>query len=614
MIRTWLYRILRGTLTGLLVGAVLGGVETAIALRGPITEMVNALQRVQLWGLNALLCGAIGAALGLVLSAAIGSAAGQTAEVQALAAETRRDPLHPWLPWVLGGVLGGVLLLQALPWVLSGRSGSPGRSALAIALVLVAAAAFSVFLRLWLKRVDYTGRGAGVAILGLPVLLVASMSLTVSAPMAGGKGAATRAREGVPNVLLITVDGLRADHVGPEARVRADSLGWMARKGVLFSQATTPSTADGPALAALLTGRHPLASGFLADGQSLPLRVPSSGKELKTLGQEFAEEGYATGAFVSSAALDARDTGLDRGFAVYDDGVGTEWRGLRRLAIPGLLALIRAGDGDPDVGTGVLRPSAMTLLRFEYWLAYHYRENFFAWVHLADPRMPFLYARQETVDLLDPLPGDAGRAHAGRVVQLDEILGELFKALEADGLLDWTLIVVAGSRGYVPGGRPTVDEPWLHVPVLMYGPGLEGGAVVEDQVRLEDLAATILSSAGFRRARMGDGQSLVPLLEGREREPVHAISVAPPRSDGKCAISLRTPEWKYTRDATGRQSWYDLVEDPRELEDRSESESERVAAAASELSDLLGREVPKVVMPELGPVRAAQLRALDSAR
>ena len=520
MIRTWLYRILRGTLAGLLVGGVLGGVETAIALRGPITEMVNALQRLQLWGLNALLCGGIGAGLGLLLSAAIGSTSGQGSEIQALAVETHRDPRHPWLPWVLGGVLGGVLLAQTLPWVLSGRSGSPGRSALAVGLVLVAAAAFSVFLRLWLRRVDYTGRGGGVALLGLPVLLVASMSLTVSAPMSGGKGGATRAREGVPNVLLITVDGLRADHVGAGARVRTDSLGWMARKGVLFSQATTPSTADGPAVAALLTGRHPLASGFLADGQTLPERVPASGKELKTLAQEFDEEGYATGAFVSSAALDARATGLDRGFAVYDDGIGTEWRGLRRLAVPALFDLIRAGDSKPASGTDVLRPSAMTLLRFEYWLAYHYRQNFFAWVHVADPRMPFLYAEQATVDLIDPLPGDAGRAHAGRVVQLDEILGELFKALEEDGLLEWTLIVVAGTRGYVPGGRPTVDESWLQVPVLMYGPGLEGGAVIADQVRLEDLAPTILSSAGFRRARMGDGQSLVPLLEGAGREPV----------------------------------------------------------------------------------------------
>lgn len=614
MFRTWLFRILRGALAGLLVGGVLGGVETAIALRGPITEMVNALQRVQLWGLNALLCGAIGAVLGLVLAAAIGSVAGQDSATRSLAFETRRDPWYPWLPWVLGGVLTGVLLVQTLPWVLSGRPGSPGRSAIALCLVVVAGAAFSVFLRLWLKRVDHTGKGMAVAVLGLPVLLVASMSLAVSAPMAGGKGAATRAREGVPNLLLITVDGLRADHVGPEARVHTDSLGWLGRKGVRFAQVSTPSTAEGPALAALHTGRHPLSSGFLADGQALPLRVPATGKELETIAQKFAAEGYATGAFVSSAALDGRDTDLSRGFAVYDDGVGTDWRGLRRLAVPELRALMNADDGGPIPGTDVLRPSALTLLRFEYWLAYHYRENFFAWVHLSDPRIPFLGAENSTTDLVDPLPGDAGRAHGTRVAQLDEILGELFKALEEDGLLDWTLIVVAGSRGYVPGGRPTVDDPWLQVPVLMYGPGLEGGAVIEDQVALHDLAPTLVSAAGFRRARMGDGRSLVPLLEGRELEAKPVISVAPPRADGRCAVSLRTPRWKYTRDPGGRQAWYDLEADPRELEDLSEQHADQAGEVAAELSELLGREVPLAVVPELGPVRAARLRTLETVR
>ena len=614
MIRTWLFRILRGTLAGFLVGGVLGGVETAIALRGPITEMVNALQRLQLWGIDVLLCGAIGAAIGLLLSAALGSTLGFDSATQALAVETRRDPRHPWLPWVLGGSATGVLLVQTLPWVLSGRAGSGGRSAIALCLVVVAGAAFAIFLRLWLKRVDHSGRGGGVAVLGLPVILVATMSLTVSAPMAGGKGAATRAQQGTPNVLLITIDGLRADHVGPEGRVRADALDWLGRKGVRFTEMATPSTADGPALAALLSGRHPLASGFLADGQSLPARVPSSGKPLKTLAQEFAEEGYATGAFVSSAALDGRETELKRGFQVYDDGIGTDRRGLRRLAVPQLLAQIRGGEGKSASGPDVLRPSALTLLRFEYWLAYHYRQNFFAWVHVADPRMPFLYADHETADLRDPLPGDAGRAHSGRVVQLDEILGELFEALEADGLLEWTLIVVAGTRGYVPGGRPTVDESWVHVPVLLYGPGLEGGAEITAQARLQDMAPTILSAAGFRRARMGDGVSLVPLLEGREVAPVRAVSVSPPRADGKCAVAVRTPEWKYTRAPGGRQAWYDLGDDPRELDDRSEEQADRMRDVASDLSELLGREVPLAVVPEAGPARAAELRALETIR
>ena len=64
MTKIWLSRIGRGAAASFLVGAVVGGIETAIALRGPITEMVNALQRLQLWGLNALLCGAAAGIVG----------------------------------------------------------------------------------------------------------------------------------------------------------------------------------------------------------------------------------------------------------------------------------------------------------------------------------------------------------------------------------------------------------------------------------------------------------------------------------------------------------------------------------------------------------------------
>jgi arylsulfatase A-like enzyme len=614
MTRLWLYRILRGTLASFLVGAVLGGVETMLVLRGPVTEMVNALERLQLWGLNVLLCGGLAALIGLLLSAAVGSAAGHTPEIQSLALETQRDPRHPWLPWVIGGALGGTTVLQVLPWATSTRAGGAGRAALALGLVVVAAAAVAVGLRIFLRRVDHTGRGGGLAVLGLPAALVATMSLTVSTPMAGGKGEATRAREGVPNVLLITVDGLRADHVGTRARVRTDALGWLGRKGVSFDQVIAGSTADGPGLATMLTGRHALSTGFLVDGQSLPARVPGSNKPMDTLATVLRKEGYATGAFVSSAALDGRATGLNRGFDVYDDGVGSRRRGWRRLALPTLLRWARYGGLGTPEGSEILRPGAETLIRFEHWLAYHYRQNFFAWVHIADPRMPFLYAEQRPADLYDPLPGDAGRAYGARVALLDVVLGELFEALEEDGLLDWTLVVVAGSRGYVPGGQPTIDEPWIHVPLILYGPGLEGGGTVHAQVRAQDLTPTILSAAGFRRARLGDGVSMVPLLEGREMEPLEALSVAPPRADGRSATSLRTPEWKYTRDAKGSHSYYLLESDPKEHRDRSEEYADRVEDIGGRLTDLLGREVPRVDAPSLGAVRGAELRGLDVHR
>lgn len=609
MTRLWLFRILRGTLVGFLIGAVVGGFETAIVLRTSVTELVNALQRLQLWGGNVLWTGGIGAVIGLVFSGAVGAVAGNSNEVETLAIETGRDPRHPWLPWVMGAALGGSLLVQVIPR--AGALGGGARTFMAYALVAIAAAAFAIGMRLWLHQVDHTGRGAGVALLGLPTLLVITSSLSVSTTQAGGKGEPVPNREGVPNVLLISIDGLRADHVG--SRVRTPTLRWMSRKGVVFTQATTASTADAPPAGAMLTGRHPLSSGFLADGQRLPDRDPATGRAMQTLAEKFAEEGYATGAFVSSAAMDGQASGLGRGFAVYDDGVGSRRPGAKELAVPTLRRWLASTGGRSPTGYEVLRPSAETLLRFEYWLAWHYRENFFAWVHLADPRMPFLLAEVGTDDLIDPLPGDAGRSHATRVVQLDLILSELFEALEDDGILERTLVIIVGTRGLVPGGKATVDESWTHVPLLMYGAGLEGGAKVDEQVRLIDLPATILSASGFRRSKMGDGVSLVPMLEGARGDGLHAIAVSPPRADGRCAIALRTPQWKYRRDEKGAHAWYVLPDDPKELRDRSEDFAEEVETASALLTDLLGRDVPTAVVPPADPGRAAELRALKAS-
>jgi hypothetical protein len=610
MTRVWLFRILRGTAAGLLLAAIVGGFEVAIALRTSITEVVNAIQRLQLWAINAGQLGLVGAVAGLIFSGAIGAVAGQNDEVATLAFETERDPRYPWLPWVLGGVLGVVLLVQVVPR--AAAVGGGGRTAMLYSLAGIGALAFAIGVRFWLKRVDETGKGAGLAVLGMPTLLVLSLSFAVAADQAGGKGEPTAARESVSNVLLITVDGLRIDHV--QGRVRMPTLRHLAKKGVSFSQAVTMSTADAPSAAAILTGRHPLATGFLADGQSLPRRDPATGQALPTLAEEFAEEGYVTGAFVSSAAMDGPTTGLDRGFSVYDDSVGERRPGLKRLALPTLWRWGATSGGRTPHGYQVLRPAAETLLRFEYWLAWHYRENFFAWVHLADPRMPFLGADVAAVDLIDPLPGDAGRGHSSRVVQLDMILGELFEALEDDNLLERTLVIVVGTRGFVANGVPTVDESWVHVPMILFGGGVPGGVVVDRQVRTLDLPATILSASGFRRARMGDGFSLMPILEGRPVPDGVAISVGPPRADGRCPISVRTPEAKYIRSAKGTHAWYLLPKDPKELRNRAEEFPNEVRRAGEELTALLGREVPQATIPEADPGRAAELRALTTTR
>jgi hypothetical protein len=591
-----------------LLGACLGGLEVVVALRTSVTSMLDGMDRLMLWGWGALICGLVAGGIGLAASAGLGATLGQDAATRELASDTERDPRHPWLPWVLGLVLWIVLTLQVVPGVGAGRS-----SSLLLPLVLIGAAASSILLRFWIKKVDTTGKGMALTVLGLPIVLVMTMSLAVSSPMAGGKGNMIRTKSSTMNLLLITVDGLRFDHAGPGARIRTPAINWLAKEGVQFTQAVSPSSAEAPPVAALMTGRHPLSLDMLVDGQPLPGRIPGTNTSVPTLATKLRSEGYATGAFVSSAALDGQASGLGRGFSVYDDAMDEPLRGAANLALPTLLRWSASWGNTPGAVT-VLRPAAMTLQRFDTWLAYHYAGSFFGWVHLDDPRVPFLAGSDDPQALVDPFPGEAGRASGARVALLDEMLTSLFRSLEADGLLKSTLIAVVGTRGMVPGARPSVDEGWVHVPVFLFGKGLEGPLVIEDQIRLQDLAPTLLSMVGFRHGRLGDGKTLVPLLSGQEMPTTEALSVGPPRGGPNSPVALRGSDWKFVRDSSGVERWYEIDSDPRELVDRREENAERAEAVSTQLRKVFGGEWPRPHRAPIDPGRKAQLRALEAAR
>ncbi len=613
MTRLWMFRILKGAGAAALLGAVLGGFETALVLRGSVTELVNALDRLLLWAGNAAGAGLVAGLVGTALSAGIGSVAGLSSEDRSLAIQTGRDPTGPWLPWVLGGTFIVTLVLLTLPGMSRAfvTQGGPARVGLTLLLVGVTSLAFTLGTRLVLRRLDLTGRGQGVALLGLPALLLVSMSFAVSASMVGGRGTSTKEREGVPNLLMITVDGLRADHVGAGSRVRTPTMQWMARKGVHFVQATSPSTAESAPLGAVHTGRHPLVTGFIADGQSLPPVLPGSGADLQTLAEKLGSEGYSTAAFLSSAALDGPSTGLSRGFTVYDDGLGSTRRGGNRLALATLWRWLARGTKGPQPGE-VLRSASETVSRLGEWMSWHHGENQFAWLHLSEPRNPWLVHESSPADLTDPIPGEAGRAYGARVVGLDEVIGDLLQGLEADNLLDDWLVIIAGTRGRVPGGAsPSVTEPWSHVPVILFGPNIPAGVRIDKQVRLEDLPATALTAMGFVKRRFGDGYSLMALVDGKDLGNLQAISVSPPRAeDGRCAIALREGNWKYVRDVKGDASLYDLEDDSREVDDIQEDHEDRTNAARSHIRGLLGKDQPEVVMPSIAPERASVLKAL----
>ena len=613
MTRLWLYRIAKGAGASMLLGAVMGGIEAFWVLLHTGLSM-DPLERLALWALAVGSTGAVAAALGLVFAAPFGAYLGHDPEARSLAIDTGRDPRYPWLPWVLAAVATLVLLLQGLPGTFAAE---PRHGLLRVASCLVVGALFAAAVRWFFVRLDTTGKCAAVAILGLPTLLMITSSLVVSAPLAGGKGRSVAVRAGLPNLMLITIDGLRADHVGPASRVPTPTLDWLAKKGVYFRQAITPSTAEGPANGAVLVGRHPLATGYLGTGQRLPAALPGVGarSQIPTLGDVLGREGFATAAFVSSAAVNGSASGLRRGFTVYDDDVHGGLRGATSLAVVELWSWLRySKTGTADLGE-VLRPAADTIERFEKWLSYHYRENLFVWLQLSDAVNPTLSEDSAEPDLADAIAGKAGRSYGARIVALDEELGELLSRLERQGMMNRTVVAVVGSRGVVPGStRPDVSEPWIQVPVILYGPGLELGIEISAQVRLHDLYPTLLAAVGLHRRPGGDAVSLVPLLQGQAITPLQALSISAPRADGLCAVSLRNKDHKFVRQAGGGQALYDLRRDPRELHDVSDDRAAAFEAAASHVTQTLGRAVPEAAIRRSGPGRGPRLRALSTLR
>jgi arylsulfatase A-like enzyme/Tfp pilus assembly protein PilF len=339
--------------------------------------------------------------------------------------------------------------------------------------------------------------------------------------------------------VLITIDTLRADHVGCYGAVDATTptLDALAARGVRFESAISPAPLTLPAHATLLTALDPPGHGVRSNGL-FRLR-----DELPTLAERMRGAGFATAAFVSAFVLDRR-FGLARGFDIYDDALGVQ---------------------DPDNPGVAARPADQSVDAALAWLA-DAPPRFLLWLHLYDPHAPYE----------PPVPHASrhlGAPYAGEIAFADAELGRLLAALDARFPASGTLVVATADHGESLGehGEPThaftLYDATQRVPLLMAGPGLPADRVVASQVRLADVPATLLDAAGLEPLPDADGASLLPLVRG-EPEPAARVAwletLATRLELGWSALlGVRTPEHKYIR--APRRELYDLRADPREL-------------------------------------------------
>ncbi len=300
------------------------------------------------------------------------------------------------------------------------------------------------------------------------------------------------------HVIVVTIDTLRADHVGAygHAAARTPALDRLAREGIRFDRAYSTAPITLTSHASLMTGRYPPGHGARHNGMRIDLKTP-------TLAEAFAAAGHATGAFVAAFPLDRR-FGLIKGFQTYGD--------------------VMPRDAGGRVGNE--RAGRLVVDEALAWLSAHRQDKTFLWVHLFEPHAPYGHApdRRPTTARYDD-----------DIAEADAQVGRLLEGL--GDLRSQTLIVATSDHGEAFGEHGEIShslfiyDTTLRVPLLVAGPQVPAGQVVGVPVSLVDVATTIASLAGIQPFD-SDGKVL-PIPDSRSPIP----DPSTPNLSRRCWIS-----------------------------------------------------------------------------
>ena len=386
-------------------------------------------------------------------------------------------------------------------------------------------------------------------------LLLAGASLAAAASLHTRRPPAAVTRQPGLDVLLITIDTLRADAVGAYGSTTGATplIDRMARAGVVFRQAHAHNVVTLPSHANILSGRLPFQHGVR---DNAGFRFPSDTATLATL---LKAAGYRTGAFVSAFTLDSR-FGLDRGFDVYDD----------QLEGPaGPLAL-------PE------RHGTDTVAAAQRWLAQGDGRPTFCWIHLYDPHAPYVPK--------EPFASRfAGTPYVGEVAAADAALEPVLRPL-LEAASPHTLVVLTADHGESLGehGERThglfAYEATLHVPLILFAPSVVPAAVVDSLAGHDDIVPTILDAIARTPPADLPGHSLLARAVGAPapEAPLYfeALSAAANRGWAPLTGVLRGAE-KYVE--LPLPELYDLAGDPKEQRNLVASRSDRVERLQADL-------------------------------
>ncbi|MFN7974238.1 MAG: sulfatase-like hydrolase/transferase [Acidobacteriota bacterium] len=380
-----------------------------------------------------------------------------------------------------------------------------------------------------------------------------ALALLLTLAACGRAGAPVAQR---PNVLIVTFDTTRADHIGcyGNTSIETPTIDRLAAEGCRFENAVTAAPITCPSHSTIMTGKYPIAHGVRDNG--LFVLAP----ERETLAEILKRNGYATAAAVGAFPL-ARRFGLDQGFDLYDDRFN-----VAREDHEGRATRAKTGIYFDERRAALVNEAVLP------WVETHAGAPFFLWVHYFDAHQPHdpppPYAELYADDLYD-----------GEIAYADETLGQLLSTLDRKKVLDRTLVVFTADHGEGLGEHDEsthsmlLYQGTLHVPLVVRAPGAPPAVVVAERVGTVDIVPTILDLLGVTAPAGLQGRSLAPMVRGEKPPPddgrvLYAETLSPRLTNGWGELrAIFQGSRKYVHGP--RAELFDLVADPAEKQDLS---------------------------------------------
>jgi arylsulfatase A-like enzyme/tetratricopeptide (TPR) repeat protein len=385
----------------------------------------------------------------------------------------------------------------------------------------------------------------------------------------------------VRNVVLISIDTCRADFLscyGYQLQT-TPNIDKLAQNGILFENAYTTVPFTLPAHCSMLTGTVPGYHGVL-DNQGYRL-----GEDNITLAETLSDNGYTTAAFISSFILDSQ-FGLAQGFDSYEDEFENEQNPIGVVE--------RTGDE--------------TTRHVIEWLEEKRGKKNFIFLHYYDPHLN--YEPPEPFDSKFVNYAVAGKskqeqdrrnAYAGEIAFTDYCIGQVIDKLKELGMYEKSLIIVTSDHGEGLGEHREnthgyfIYQSTIKVPLVFILPGGPKAKRINSPVSIIDIPSTVFSLLGIESPNMSQGKDLTPYFKGgRQPYPdrhIYCQSLGPTVYIGNSLLGVVNDRYKYIQ--TTRPELYELTNDPEELTNLVDKESNRARIMKDKLTQILEETVRK---------------------